>query len=467
MRIIFSFLLLTVGWASGQKVLAADNPGFTPRFIIDRLPDGRLSRLRLLTGPTTTIVDPPRTWRINRMLMKVDGATLADQPITQPGEISLTRFDFTQLPTTYTVYWEVHFHSNDTGLPPDSGFISSTTQFANPVLPPGQLAVDNIVREQRSLSDHGHVMATLTSSLHGPTTFGTVKCWVDGFLITSQTVSQSLPPGKGAAFEVLPYDRVSQLVDMGPATFRVVVEVDYLGTDPYGQEHKLEVKQTQFMPIPSRAKGGLFVARLAPVKDHPGEFGRVVASLNGGAEGSARLRSVRCWIDGAQVVETEPPLEVAAGETSTVEVLPDEIVRRYAGTHDVKVEILYAGVSAFGEEELKTAAFAQVVDFPAPRPPTFENVYSFPNPAPKGVNPVLHIETGLADSLDLRIYNLEGECVYQTSFSGAPSVLPNGGLGYEKVWNVADVAPGVYRGVVIAHNDKGQDTRKFKFAVMK
>jgi len=69
--------------------------------------------------------------------------------------------------------------------------------------------------------------------------------------------------------------------------------------------------------------------------------------------------------------------------------------------------------------------------------------YSFPNPAKNGKNPTIHFECGLADKVEIRIYDISGELVHSVTVNGEP--LPvNGRYAYEYTWDISDVASGVY-----------------------
>jgi hypothetical protein len=69
-------------------------------------------------------------------------------------------------------------------------------------------------------------------------------------------------------------------------------------------------------------------------------------------------------------------------------------------------------------------------------------VYAFPNPA-SGVAPTIHLEVGLADMIELKIYDAAGELVHEASLSGAPAAV-NGVPAYEYAWDTSSVASGLY-----------------------
>jgi cytoskeletal protein CcmA (bactofilin family) len=77
--------------------------------------------------------------------------------------------------------------------------------------------------------------------------------------------------------------------------------------------------------------------------------------------------------------------------------------------------------------------------------PTFKlrDVYSYPNPA-KQTNPKIHIECGIADKVEIKIYNIVGELIHTKVLVGLPNVIHNNKYAYEYEWDVKDVSSGVY-----------------------
>jgi len=69
--------------------------------------------------------------------------------------------------------------------------------------------------------------------------------------------------------------------------------------------------------------------------------------------------------------------------------------------------------------------------------------YSFPNPAKNGKNPTIHFECGIADKVEIRIYDISGELAHSVTVNGEPLTV-NGRYAYEYTWNISDVASGVY-----------------------
>ncbi|MBI5574460.1 MAG: lamin tail domain-containing protein, partial [Elusimicrobia bacterium] len=76
-------------------------------------------------------------------------------------------------------------------------------------------------------------------------------------------------------------------------------------------------------------------------------------------------------------------------------------------------------------------------------------IYSFPNPAKRGKCPTLHIECGVADKVEIRIYNIAAELVDSTELYGTPQTIRNK-YAYEYNWDISDIASGVYIYVIRA-----------------
>ncbi|MFA5140503.1 MAG: LamG-like jellyroll fold domain-containing protein [Elusimicrobiota bacterium] len=92
-------------------------------------------------------------------------------------------------------------------------------------------------------------------------------------------------------------------------------------------------------------------------------------------------------------------------------------------------------------------------------------VFAFPNPAVGGAKPTIHVEVGIADQVTIRIYDIAGQPVHQTTLHGAPGLV-NGQYAYEYTWD-GRIASGVYLYAVDAEK-AGQHIRKVgKLAVVR
>jgi len=73
-------------------------------------------------------------------------------------------------------------------------------------------------------------------------------------------------------------------------------------------------------------------------------------------------------------------------------------------------------------------------------------VYVSPNPAKGGAAPVFHMETGIADSVNIKIYTVSGLAAHEHVISGPPQTFEKDGnlvYAYEYAWEGA-IAPGLY-----------------------
>jgi DNA-binding beta-propeller fold protein YncE len=77
---------------------------------------------------------------------------------------------------------------------------------------------------------------------------------------------------------------------------------------------------------------------------------------------------------------------------------------------------------------------------------TLRDVYVFPNPAVAGAKPVIHVAVGIADSLTIRIYNIAGQQVHETTLDRTPAIIDDGSgpkYAYEYAWE-GHIPSGVY-----------------------
>ncbi len=92
-------------------------------------------------------------------------------------------------------------------------------------------------------------------------------------------------------------------------------------------------------------------------------------------------------------------------------------------------------------------------------------VYSFPNPA-KQCNPTIHFECGIAEKVEIRIYNIAAELVKAAEITKQPEII-NGKYAYEYTWDVNGVASGVYLYLVKAYKNGEVLKALKKLAVIK
>jgi len=103
--------------------------------------------------------------------------------------------------------------------------------------------------------------------------------------------------------------------------------------------------------------------------------------------------------------------------------------------------------------------------------PTFKlsEVYAYPNPAKKE-NPVIHTESGIAERVEIRIYDISGKLVHETTVSEKPKIIDDGQgpkYAYEYEWNVSGVSSGIYLVIVNAHKSGEVLKTQTKIVVIK
>ncbi|MBI2386362.1 MAG: hypothetical protein HYV14_10160 [Elusimicrobia bacterium] len=101
-----------------------------------------------------------------------------------------------------------------------------------------------------------------------------------------------------------------------------------------------------------------------------------------------------------------------------------------------------------------------------PNDPTFavHAGYAFPNPSRGGAPVVIRVQPGLADSVSVRVYDLSGRMVHESSnFTNRGGVDDGNGFGsqftFEHVWDVAGVGSGVYNFVVTGRKAGASDIK--------
>lgn len=95
----------------------------------------------------------------------------------------------------------------------------------------------------------------------------------------------------------------------------------------------------------------------------------------------------------------------------------------------------------------------------------FKATYAFPNPVRGQGTATIRVQPGLADSVEVRVYDLSGRKVHSSSDFRSLGAFDDGnGLGqqftYEHVWDVSGIGSGVYTYAVVARKAGEQDIRK-------
>ena len=103
---------------------------------------------------------------------------------------------------------------------------------------------------------------------------------------------------------------------------------------------------------------------------------------------------------------------------------------------------------------------------PSPQPQTstplsaptafqFIDLYAFPNPTRGGQAADIRVQVGLADSVDIHIYDISGRLIKTTSVSNPLQLDDGNGKGlqytFDYLWNTSSVGSGVYIYAITAH----------------
>lgn len=96
------------------------------------------------------------------------------------------------------------------------------------------------------------------------------------------------------------------------------------------------------------------------------------------------------------------------------------------------------------------------------------DAYAYPNPARGGVNPKIRLETGVADSVEIKIYNVAAELVAEGRLDGTSYKTSGGVCYYEQPIDATRFASGVYICHILARKSASPDIKVIKnFAVIK
>ncbi len=94
----------------------------------------------------------------------------------------------------------------------------------------------------------------------------------------------------------------------------------------------------------------------------------------------------------------------------------------------------------------------------------YVDVYAFPNPARGGQQPVVRVQVGVADVVEVRYYDVSGRLVRSASLTSPKAVDDGNGKGnqwtYDDTWDTGGVASGVYVYAVTAKKGGFGDIRK-------
>lgn len=100
----------------------------------------------------------------------------------------------------------------------------------------------------------------------------------------------------------------------------------------------------------------------------------------------------------------------------------------------------------------------------------FRGLYAFPNPARKGQSVTIRLQTGMADAVDVHVYDVSGALINSGNPQNAQVVDDGSGpqFTYDYAWDVSGVGSGVYLFSIVARKSGQADVRKIgKVAVVK
>jgi len=92
-------------------------------------------------------------------------------------------------------------------------------------------------------------------------------------------------------------------------------------------------------------------------------------------------------------------------------------------------------------------------------------VYVYPNPAKGGVAPIFHMECGIADSVDIKVYTVSGREAHEATLTAMPAVIDQR-YAYEYAWR-GHIPSGVYLYFIEARKGGQKIKRTGKFAVVR
>ncbi|MEK7381680.1 MAG: T9SS type A sorting domain-containing protein, partial [Elusimicrobiota bacterium] len=112
-----------------------------------------------------------------------------------------------------------------------------------------------------------------------------------------------------------------------------------------------------------------------------------------------------------------------------------------------------------------TVSAAAFVPLAADATFTFRDAYAFPNPVRGVGTATIRIQTGQADSVEVRVYDVSGRKIHSSSnFSLNTNFDDGNGKGpqytYDHVWDISGVGSGVYQYVITAKKAGQSDIHK-------
>ncbi|HAF95432.1 MAG TPA: hypothetical protein DCG50_05230, partial [Elusimicrobia bacterium] len=164
----------------------------------------------------------------------------------------------------------------------------------------------------------------------------------------------------------------------------------------------------------------------------------------------------------------------AAGEWEPLPSRRDIAVRLVKAEvpHFSQYQVISTSYAVSGVETVKKSRVPETDDVTAlTADPAFRlgEVYVYPNPAKGAELPTFHVECGIADSVNIKVYTVSGREAHEYTITGTPPVIDDGNgqsYAYEYAWR-GHIPSGVYYYFVEAQKS-GQKLKKTgKFAVIR
>ncbi|HAH32946.1 MAG TPA: hypothetical protein DCL44_11605 [Elusimicrobia bacterium] len=139
--------------------------------------------------------------------------------------------------------------------------------------------------------------------------------------------------------------------------------------------------------------------------------------------------------------------------------------------HFSQYQVVAASYAVSVVETVKSGRSSQMENITAAADSAFRlgEIYVYPNPAKGGEIPTLHIECGIADTVNIKIYTVSGREAHEYTITGAPAIIDDGSgwsYAYEYAWR-GYIPSGVYYYFLEARKG-GQTLKKTgKFAVVR
>ena len=177
-------------------------------------------------------------------------------------------------------------------------------------------------------------------------------------------------------------------------------------------------------------------------------------------EKSPEKLAIAYWNEHAGLWEIQPSRRDTSGHIVKADV-----------PHFSQYQVVAASYAVSGVEAVNRFRASQAEVTVSAADPAFRlgEVYVYPNPAKGPDTPILHIECGIAETVNIKIYTVSGREAHEYTITGAPAIIDDGNgqsYAYEYPWR-GHIPSGVYLYAIEAQK-AGQKLKKTgKFAVVR